>query len=585
MSISNILRKCPVHHKPYEGICGELNCNMSGLICYSCNPNPCTKQSKHKLITIQEYYENFYKKLFLMIDIKKLKSFIDTAKKINIIETSLKMKHFNQAEVELIDKKLNDFREKLKLKIENFYKKLIEKFNEINNNFAESFNIDYTTIKIPENFNLEETTKFISNNINNQQELENIIFLIKKFSDNEKLIKNQKDLENLIYGKIIYDSLSNIQIQEKYSSIENIFEIHKNKLCHQIFQEKKDLGILFLQKRFKSDPNKLKLCKDLYSKAQKSYTIDSVFAVFQAVDGNCYLATPNNSTYDIEIYNLQTNKVIKQLKGHKSLIYIVRHFFQNSSQKDYLISTCCEKKCIVWDLSTYQSLYVLSNCHKGLYLYSALLLFQKDQNYIITSCPNEYMKVWDFKTGKFIREIGSTTDYTYFINYWINGEKTYIINANSNNVKMYGMETTKDVYREFISSQGTWHMSAFVEKLKNIDYLFESDGNGYLRIWDIEKKIIYKEIQCKNCNFRGLCFWNERYIIVASSDKGFKVIDIENNSFTHISSSPGGHTNVLCTVQKIYLPEYGECLLSSGIDGFILLWSTSEKKPENIEIK
>ena len=81
VSISNILRKCPIHRKPYEGICGEQNCDVCGLICYSCNPNPCTKNLGHKLISIQEYYENFYKKLLLLVDIKKLKSFIDTAKK------------------------------------------------------------------------------------------------------------------------------------------------------------------------------------------------------------------------------------------------------------------------------------------------------------------------------------------------------------------------------------------------------------------------------------------------------------------------------------------------------------------------
>ena len=576
VSISNILRKCPTHRKPYEGICGEPNCNLCGLICYSCNPNPCTKSLEHKLISIQEYYENFYKKLLLLVDIKKLKSFLDTAKKINKFELDIKKQNFNEMEQKLIDKKLNDFKERLKLKIENFHKNLIEKFNKINNDYVESFNIDYTSIKIPENFNLEETTKFITNNINNPQELENIIFLIKKFSDNDKLSKNQKDLENLIYGKIIYDSFSNIQIQEKYTSIENIFESNKKNLYQKIFPDKKDLGLLFLEKRFKSDPNKLKFNKNLYTKCQKSYTIDSVFTAFQAKDGNCYLATPNNSNYNIEIYDLQKDEVTKVLKGHKTLIYIVRHYFQHSSQKDFLISTCSEKKCIVWDLSVYQSLFVLDNCHKGIYLYSALLLFHRDENYIITSSPNEYIKVWDFKNGKFLKEIGSNTDYTYFINYWINNDKIYIINANSSNIKIYGMEGTKDLYREFSSNPGTWHMSAFVEKLNNVDYLFESDGNGFLRIWNIENKTIFKEIQCKGCNFRGLCFWNEKYILVASSDKGFKVVDIENCTFTHIGGE-GGHTNVLCTLQKIYHPFHGECLISSGIDGYIKLWITSEK--------
>ena len=35
-------------------------------------------------------------------------------------------------------------------------------------------------------------------------------------------------------------------------------------------------------------------------------------------------------------------------------------------------------------------------------------------------------------------------------------------------------------------------MSAFIEKLNDVSYLFESSGNGYLRIWNIEKKEFLK---------------------------------------------------------------------------------------------
>ena len=78
------------------------------------------------------------------------------------------------------------------------------------------------------------------------------------------------------------------------------------------------------------------------------------------------------------------------------------------------------------------------------------------------------MKLWDFDSGKFIREIGSTSDYTYFINYWNNNNINYIINANSSNVKIYGINKSKEIYREFLAPQSTWHMSAFVEKMNDV---------------------------------------------------------------------------------------------------------------------
>ena len=55
-------RKCPIHQTPYDGICGDKTCYSSGLICLKCEPEACVVTFKHKLITIEEFYENFFKK-------------------------------------------------------------------------------------------------------------------------------------------------------------------------------------------------------------------------------------------------------------------------------------------------------------------------------------------------------------------------------------------------------------------------------------------------------------------------------------------------------------------------------------------
>ena len=90
---------------------------------------------------------------------------------------------------------------------------------------------------------------------------------------------------------------------------------------------------------------------------------------------------------------------------------------------------------------------------------------------------------------------------------------------------------------------------------------------------NIETKEIYRSIQAQGCNLRGICLWNEKYVIGASSDKGFKVINIENGT---VEASIKGHDNVLCTVHKIVHPLYGESLVSSGIDGKIKLWRDAD---------
>ena len=572
--MKGVLRQCPIHHIPYDGVCGEKSC-VYGLICLKCNPKACTQTQKHVLITIDEFYHNFFKNLPNLIDFKQLKKFLETGLIVQKKQLNLQYENFEKWEMNLINNKFESFKERINKKIENFKNKIMEKLTKLNEQFIESNSrYELSGSEEFENINLEETTKSIEKNKNNQKELEKIISLIKKYSDNEKLLTKQKDLENIIYTKTLYDSMQSksFSVQEKITSFSNKLDSDGKIILSNIFIKKPENGLFsIVGKRFKTNPSTLKFKIDLSTKAQKSFTIDNVIAVYVGYDGNSYLAAPISTTFEIEIMNLRDNKIVHSLKGHSAHIYIVRHYFQRKSSTDFLISTSSERKVKVWNLKTYECHITLNKCHTGTYLYSALLLFDNinNLNYIVTSCPNEYMKLWDFDSGKFIREIGSTSDYTYFINYWNNNNINYIINANSSNVKIYGINKSKEIYREFLAPQSTWHMSAFVERMNDINYLFESDGNGYLRIWNIEKKEIYKSIQASGCNLRGICFWNDRFIIAASSDKGFKIFDLENNKNI---ITIHGHESVLCTVQKIMHPLYGESLISSGIDGNIKLW-------------
>ena len=149
-------------------------------------------------------------------------------------------------------------------------------------------------------------------------------------------------------------------------------------------------------------------------------------------------------------------------------------------------------------------------------------------------------------------------------------DKNYIINANADSVKIYGITKKNDLFGEYSGKQRTWHMSAFVEKINDIETLFESDGNGYIRLWNLNNNTLIKNIHCPSSSLRGICLWNGQYIIAASSDKSFKVVDYNKQSC--VSSISGQHVNSLCTIRKIKHPKYGESLLTGSIDGNIKLW-------------
>jgi WD40 repeat protein len=215
----------------------------------------------------------------------------------------------------------------------------------------------------------------------------------------------------------------------------------------------------------------------------------------------------------------------------------------------------------------------IPNCHKANYVYSALILFGKgnDPNCILTTAPNEYTKVWNLKDGSFIRNIGTLTDYTYYINSWYDpvNKETYIINANAQDIKLYNYKTG-NLYKAYKAQIQTWHMSAFIHTVNEVPYIFETDGNGYIRLWDVHAGTIYKSMHIKGCSFRGMSLWNDKYLIVASSDKSFKIFDFLN---AELKDSIACHDNVLCTVEKLLDPIYGETLLTTSIDGKLKLWT------------
>ena len=271
------------------------------------------------------------------------------------------------------------------------------------------------------------------------------------------------------------------------------------------------------------------------------------------------------------------------MKGHNQHIYIVRHFFDKRYNTDYLLSTGYDKKAIVWKYNTqnkeFSTFLTIHTGHSGLYLYSGIILFDHlspEKNYIhnstvITSVPNEQLKVFNFN-GTLIKHIGNKSDYTYLINSYfsIKNNCYYIINANSQDVKIIDYKTGTTV-KTFKESTVTWHMSAFIATLNGVEYLFESDGNGIVRLWDFDTEIMTKKISIKSCSIRGILLWNEKYMVCACSDKTFKFINLETETMEHSQDS---HENVLCTIQKIVHPTYGESLLSCAIDGKLKLWTS-----------
>ena len=129
-----------------------------------------------------------------------------------------------------------------------------------------------------------------------------------------------------------------------------------------------------------------------------------------------------------------------------------------------------------------------------------------------------------------------------------------------------------ELYSELIQNPETDHFSGFIYNKNNNEYLCSSSDNGYINIWDLYNKKIFKIINTNKCKLAHIIEWNNKYIIVAdANNKSFKIIDLDENKI--IFDIGRQHTDEVISIKKIYHPIYGESLLSCGDDKYIKLWT------------
>jgi len=460
--------------------------------------------------------------------------------------------------------------------------------------------INYEDIILSEEDNKKEINRIkdyinkFNNNIND------IIKLLEKVKDNMNIYYKiyNNIINNYNYENINYEILYNINEFNKYNNIviKDINEIINDNNINNKFT-----NILNIYNRmnisnneynnkinykFEKEPNKLKYKYDI-TNTNDSYGINDIFEVFISYkDNKEYIISPNINNYNLDIFTLLDNKKIKSLNGHKNNINIVKYFINNKDYNEYLISADNNKIVIIWDITNnYNIKYQINtryNNNNNNNIYSCLLVFPhyNNDNYIITSTSstsddndNSATKIYSLNNGYFIKYINNSNnnEIRYLLS-WYNkkNNKYYIIQLAREKIIINDL-LEDELYSELIHQPEGDHCSGFIYNIDNNDYLCFSTTNGYINIWDLYNKNIFKVINTNNCYLYHIIQWNNKYIIVADCDnKCFKIINLENEIIKDIKKQ---HTSGVKCIKKIYHPKYGESLLSADSDDTIKLWS------------
>ena len=309
-------------------------------------------------------------------------------------------------------------------------------------------------------------------------------------------------------------------------------------------------------------------------------SIDNTFCFFKSINNVMHLvfATENNS---IVSFNLLKNEKINEIKNaHHYLISNIRYYLEENIKRDLILSISCDDRNIkLWDAKSWVCITNIFNAYLDGLLLSACLLINANYRYIISSNCNyeggESIKVFDFM-GNSINEINESNYSTYFIDVYFDKilQKNYIIAGNRNCVISYDFDYNLK-YKEYSRNDQNNHDSIIVYDKENIVNLIESSEDGNIRIWNFHTAELLKTISISDQGgiypLYGMCLWNEKYLFVGCENNFIKLIDLEEGE---IIKDLIGHNNMALCIKKIYLPNYGDCLISQGYqDDKLILWN------------
>lgn len=334
---------------------------------------------------------------------------------------------------------------------------------------------------------------------------------------------------------------------------------------------------------FKTNPNfrfKEIIIKDNYD----DYFISDSFEVYYSYQNyNELMVVSANKDNDIRIMVLKTKKLIKVLRGHSALICHLRHFFNNKSKIDYLISIDDNKVLNVWDLSNnFKLKQTLNLNYKN--IFSAIMVFDYKNDYIITSTYNsqnlaeDFTKIFNLENGNFIRNIKNTNiNQTYYLLSWKNpiNNKFYVIDFCKGKILINDInneENSKVLNSSVNFEVALIYFYGSIIGQDNTNLCAISEG-GYIHIWNLLNSDLINTFRINNGNLNSFLKWNDRYIIVSDEiNKCFYIIDITINCI--VTKVTKHIQNFIKIFKKIKHPLYGECLLICNHAHQIQLWVT-----------
>jgi len=478
------------------------------------------------------------------------------------------------SDLELNDFPEIDYQEYYLIFNNTIYKFLIEKIeneiNIINKNYKINLNSTDLSLLTSIEFNsVDEAYEFIISifdknyvkiiNAKLNKKIELLLFINNERKFGLELIYNKSNKNCLING---IKSLKN-EINELKKENDKL----KKEISYLAFNSLKNNSNNNNKANGNTNPESLSFLSDITKSSYASINFVNTFTVFKSINDVTNLIYSNKSKLII-CYDLNNQKIVRKIKSnHNEYITSFRYFLDNKNNRDIIMSISDNDNNLkLWNANNWECILNIPHVNNKGKLYSACFLNKNNEYYIITSNCNheencELIKVFDFKGYK-VKELNDSNDKTCIIEtyYDNNNLKNYIITGNNNNVKSFDYEDNM-LYNVYYDEDNGSHRSIIMFKNDNIVKLMESSKDGNIRIWNFHHAILLNKIKVSNSLLYELCLWDNNYLFVGCDDKIIKLVDLKNGL---IVKSLNEHNDSVLTIKKVYIEQYGECLISQG---------------------
>lgn len=253
-------------------------------------------------------------------------------------------------------------------------------------------------------------------------------------------------------------------------------------------------------REFKESPLNLEYKKDLINNNEGGF-LTSTFAIFTSnKDKNDYLLSRNLHNHNIDVYDINNNKLFKSLEGHKGQLSPLRYFYNIKENLGYIISAdnAKDKVIIVWDDREYSVRYRIETKYKG-EIKSILLLFNiEGKNYIIASSNNEdeFIRLYECSNTCEFKNIPKSNNVnTCYLQYWFYNNNHYILEHIEDSLRIINI-FNEEIYHEFKYNNAKPRKGSTFGSFYNNQYYILSTFEKLI-MYDLINKNIYKNVEIK----------------------------------------------------------------------------------------